>query len=125
VSLVLDAGALVGIDRRDRIVLGLLRLAEREKRPLVTSAAVVAQVWRNGSRQANLARTLAGVRIEALSSDIGWQLGVLLGRCGGADVVDAHIASLAAPGDVVLTSDPGDLDRLLGARGVVAEVHRI
>lgn len=121
-SLVLDAGALIGVDRRSRSVLGLLRLAERRNRPLVTSAAVVAQVWRDGARQANLARVLAGCRVASLSPQVGRQLGALLAQAGSADVVDAHVALLAAPGDAILTSDPDDLTLLVGARGVEIEV---
>lgn len=124
-SLVLDAGALIAVDRRDRSILALLRIAERRNEPLITSAAVVAQVWRDGSRQANLARLLAGVRVAALRPEDGRRLGVLLGRCGAADVVDAHIASLATAGDVLLTSDSHDLRPLLAAIGVDATIHEV
>ena len=120
-SIVLDVGALIGVDRRSRAVLALLRIAEQENEPLLTSAAVVAQVWRDGSRQANLARLLSGVRVTALSPEAGRQLG----SCQSADVVDAHIASLATTGDVLLTSDPLDLRRLLVARGVEATIHEV
>ena len=52
-ALVLDAGGLIAIDRLDRAVGAMLRVAQQEKLPVRTSAAVVAQVWRNGSLQAN------------------------------------------------------------------------
>lgn len=124
-TVVLDADALVAVDRRDRLVGSILLLARKQRRPLVTSAAVVAQVWRDGARQANLARLLAGTRIEALDPDDGRRLGVLLGDSGSGDVVDAHVASLAAEGDVILTSDADDLMRLVNARGIEAHVRRI
>ncbi len=121
----LDAGALVAVDRRDRTVGALLRVAQQERMPLLTSAAAVAQVWRDGSRQANLARVLAGVRTDGLSPEVGKQIGGLLGRSRTHDVVDAHVASLASSGDLILTSDPDDLEHLLASRGVDAEVRRV
>jgi hypothetical protein len=123
VKAVLDAGALVAVDRRDRVVGAQLRVLQRQGTPLRASAAVVGQVWRDGRKQANLARVLAGVGIEPLGKDDGKRIGELLGRAGSADVVDAHVALLVAPHDVVLTSDPGDIRSLLQARGVPARVQ--
>ena len=122
---VLDAGALVAIDRRDREVGAQLRLLQQQGTPLRTSAAAVGQVWRDGRRQANLARVLAGVGTEALSKDDGKRIGELLARAGSADVIDAHVALLVAPSDIVLTSDPGDIRALLQARGVSAHVQLV
>jgi hypothetical protein len=122
VKAVLDAGALVAIDRRDRAVGAQLRVLQQQRVPLRTSAAVVGQVWRDGRKQANLARVLAGTGIEPLGQDDGRRIGELLARAGSADVVDAHVALLAAPTDVVLTSDPDDIRALLAARGVPARV---
>ena len=44
--------------------------------------------------------------------------GELLATARTADVIDALLAQLASTGDQILTSDPGDLARLLDARGV-------
>jgi hypothetical protein len=125
VSLVLDAGALLAIDRRDRWVGAMLRVAQQERIPVRTSPAVVAQVWRQGARQAQLARVLAGVAVPPLDLDTGKRLGALLGTTGSSDVVDAHVASLARAGDQVLTSDPDDLRNLLDALSVKADLIRI
>jgi len=125
VKAVLDAGALVGVDRRDRMVGAQLRVLQRQGTPLRTSAAVVGQVWRDGRKQANLARILAGVGIEPLGKDDGKRIGEILGRAGSADVVDAHVALLVAPSDVVLTSDPGDIRALVQARGISARVQPV
>lgn len=97
----------------------MLRSAERWSVTLVTSAAVVAQVWRGGSRQANLARSLQGVHIAPLDAMIGRRVGELLARSGTSDVVDAHLALLVNAGDTVLTSDEPDIKQLLTARGLV------
>ena len=122
---VLDAGALVAIDRRNRGVGAQLRVLQQRGTPLRVSAAVVGQVWRDGRRQANLARVLAGVGTEALSKDDGKRIGELLARAGSADVIDAHVALLVAPSDIVLISDPGDIRALLQARGVSAHVQLV
>jgi hypothetical protein len=125
VKAILDAGALVAVDRRDRVVGAQLRVLQRQGTPLRTSAAVVGQVWRDGRTQVNLARVLAGVGIEALGTADGKRIGELLGQAGSADVVDAHVALLVSPADVVLTSDPGDIRTLVEARGVAARVQRV
>ncbi len=122
---VLDAGALVAVDRRDRVIGAQLRVLQQQGTPLRASASVVGQVWRDARRQANLARVLAGVGIEPLSAGDGTRIGELLGQTGSADIVDAHVALLAAPADLVLTSDPGDIRVLLQARGVPARVQAV
>lgn len=121
----LDAGALIAVDQRDRSVGAMLRVAQRERMPVRTSAAVVAQVWRNGARQANLARTLSGVDTVGLGSLAGRRIGELLARSRTSDVVGAHVALIAAAGDTVLSSDVTDLRRLLNARQVKAHIHRV
>lgn len=119
---VLDAGALVAIDRGDRRVAAMLRVLEQRKMPLATSAAVVAQVWRNGAKQALLAKVLQGVLVRALAPGDDRPIGELLAATRTNDVVDGHVALLTGNGDVVLTSDPGDLRKLLEARRVDATV---
>jgi hypothetical protein len=122
--MVLDAGALIGIDRSDRRIAGLIALGRRAGADLVTMAPVAAQVWRDGARQANLARALAMIDVAAMDLADARSAGELLRAVGGSDVVDASLALLARPGDQVLTSDPGDLDTLLKARPVAVAVVR-
>lgn len=120
-SLVLDAGALVAIERADRCVLALLKREVLAGRAPLTHGGVVGQVWRNGSgRQANLARLLRGVEVRALDGALGRRAGELLGIAGEADVIDA--ALLALDGDMILTSDPGDLAALVAAAGTHADI---
>lgn len=112
---VLDAGALIAYERGSRRVRALVRLAEAGDAGLRTSAAVVAQVWRDGARQARLARLLgAGVVQEvALDAVAARRVGEICGRRGGTDVVDGHVVVLAGrSGRRVLTSDPDDLAAL-------------
>lgn len=123
--LVLDAGALIGIDRDDRRVAGLVELGRRQGATLVTTAPVVGQAWRDGARQVRLARLLPMVETLAVDLEAARAAGELLASSGTADVVDALLARLARPGDQVLTSDPADLTGLLDARGVAAPVVRV
>jgi hypothetical protein len=125
VTLILDAGALIAIDHNEIVVRRQLNEATRRAVEVVTSAAVVAQVWRNGSRQALLARLLRGFDIQTLGPAAGRRIGELLALSRTVDVVDAHLALLVRDGDVVLTSDPGDIGRLLGSLGVVASVIKV
>ena len=122
---VLDAGALVAVDRRDRKIGAQLRVLQQQGTPIRVSSAVVGQAWRDGRKQANLARVLAGVGLVPVSGDDGKRIGELLARAGSAAVVDAHVALMAAPADVILTSDPGDIRTLLRARGVSARVQAV
>jgi uncharacterized protein YaiI (UPF0178 family) len=48
-----------------------------------------------------------------------------LGRCGNADVIDAALVLLAADGDLIVTSDTGDLDALATAAGTHLELIHV
>ncbi|MHB8262664.1 MAG: twitching motility protein PilT [Acidimicrobiales bacterium] len=109
-SLVLDAGALIALDRNDRAMWVRLKAARSAGEPPRTHGGVVGQVWRGtGSRQARLAQALAGLDVRPLSDTLGHQAGALLGIVGQVDVIDAAIVLIAEDGDMILTSDPGDL----------------
>jgi len=124
-ALVLDAGALVAIDRNDRYVHKQLMDAELTGDELRTNAMVVAQVWRDSKgRQANLAKVLRTVQVYSVSKDDGRKAGELLAAAGLWDAIDATVALLAGPGDRILTSDPDDLERLCGVAGNRAFVIR-
>ena len=119
---VLDAGALVAVDKRDRVVGAMLRVLHRDGVPVVTSGGVVAQVWRDGSRQANLARILTGVVVDPLDDVVARRVGELLRQNRSDDPVDAHVALLVHPDDQVITSDEPDLKALLCTRNVRARI---
>jgi uncharacterized protein YaiI (UPF0178 family) len=85
----------------------------------------IAQVWRGVPRQANLARLLRGIEVRALNHAAARRVGELLGVTRTHDVVDAHVALLAHSEDTLLTSDPGELSRLLDARAVAPLLVRV
>ncbi|MCY4639455.1 MAG: twitching motility protein PilT [Chloroflexi bacterium] len=117
-ALVLDAGAFVAVDRGERAMIARLRAAERHGIGLRTSAIVVAQVWLDpAGRQALLARLLGAVDVRPVDDRLARDAGVLLGRAGTADPIDATAVLVAEAGDRILTSDPGDLRRLADTAG--------
>lgn len=112
---ILDAGALIAHERRDPKVAALMEVAAAHRIEMVLPSTVLAQVWRDGRRQALLARALRnpGIVEAPLDHDDARRTGELLRASSTADVVDAHVAVLAgrlqAP---VITSDPGDIAKL-------------
>ena len=124
--LVLDAGALVAVERLDREVIALIKRERLAGRAPVTHGGIVGQVWRGGAgRQATLAKLLPGLEIVAIGVDLGRRAGVLLGRTKTSDVLDAAVALLATDGDEILTSDPKDLRPLVKATGAHVDVIRV
>ena len=122
-TLVLDAGALVAIARGERDVMALLKQELVARRVPLTHGGVVGQVWRGGSgRQARLAHALPALRVAALDDELGRRAGILLGRAGRADVIDAALVLLASDGDSILTSDAGDVVPLAERAGLHVDV---
>jgi hypothetical protein len=65
------------------------------------------------------------IHIKPTTTTDAQSAGLLLGRAGTSDVVNALLANQVVPGDQVLTSDPGDLAQLLDVRQVSAKVVNI
>jgi len=117
-ALILDAGALIAVDRGDRAVIARLRAAKEHALDLRTTAIVVGQVWRDPlGRQASLAQLLRRVDVRPVDERLGRASGVLVGRAGTSDPIDATVVLIAEPGDRILTSDPDDLRLLAAAAG--------
>jgi hypothetical protein len=123
-ALILGAGALVALERGDRKMHKKIQDALRVGNPVRTNANVLAQVWRNGARQARLSKALRQVTVEPITQEDGYRAGELLGSTRTKDVVDATVALLAKSGDRVYTSDLGDLGQLCEATGFKAVVIR-
>lgn len=108
-----DSGALIAAERDDRRMWALhRRTLERGVAPTVP-AAVLGQAWRGGP-QPQLSRLLVGCLVEELSGQRAAQAGTLLGAAAGSsDVIDASVVVGALErGDVVFSSDRGDLEVL-------------
>jgi hypothetical protein len=112
---VLDAGAFIAFEKNDRKVRTLVELALAHGGSLFTTGAVVAQVWRDGRKQARLARLLGAdvVRVQPLDRAEAQATGAICGQTGTHDIVDASVVLLARRHRaVIVTSHPNDLKRL-------------
>jgi hypothetical protein len=117
-ALVLDAGAFIAVDRNDRAMVARLRAAHRLHVELRTAAIVLGQVWRDpAGRQASLGRLLRAVDVRIVDEEMGRAAGVLVGRAGTSEPIDATVVIVADDGDRILTSDPNDIGLLLQAAG--------
>jgi len=124
VSLVLDAGALIALERGERASWVRLKAAHGRGEVPLTNAAVLGQVWRGGPRQARLSQALAGMDVRALDEVMGRAAGELLGAARRSDLIDASIVIMAVDGDDIVTSDPDDLRALAAASGRHVELVR-
>lgn len=113
--LTLDAGALIAFERRDRRMEVIVHTARTRGDRLAVPAGVLAQVWRDGRTQAELAMLLRlpfvdVVPLTAVDAKLAGQACALAGT---ADIVDASVVVVAGrQGGHVVTSDPDDLRRL-------------
>ncbi|HEX3692422.1 MAG TPA: hypothetical protein VHU13_03675 [Solirubrobacteraceae bacterium] len=124
-ALVFDSGALIALERGDRAIAAALVVAVADGLEAATSSACVAEVWRQPARQARLTRALAGFVEHGLDPNRARACGTLIAAAGDSDLADAAICQLAGEGDVVLTSDPVDIARLLKAGRVAASVRHV
>jgi hypothetical protein len=116
--LVLDAGALLALARGDGATRATVKRALRQGYEVVVPTPVVTQVQRGGWDRASMARALKAVdSFVETSLETSMRAGVLLGRTGLADAVDAIVAAEAMTGacTTVVTIDPDDIGRLVEA----------
>lgn len=116
-TVVLDSGALVALERNERAMWIRLKAAHLAGDLPVTHAGVIGQVWRGGPRQARLSQALAGIDVRPLDEALGRAAGQLLGAAGLVDVVDAAVVLLAQDGDEIVTMDHDDLAQLAASAG--------
>ena len=125
-TLVLDAGAFIAVERGDPGMLALLKRELEAGEPPRTHGGVVVDFWRGGSgRQVGIARR----RMRSRSSPSTWSL-------EGAPVFSSRhreretsstpaVVLLARDGDGNLTSDPDDLIPLALAAGTDIEIFNV
>lgn len=115
-GLTLDAGALIALEHKDARMNALLERTLAHPEAIIhIPAGVLAQAFRNGSKQARLMRLLRGsyTRIVALDEEMAHAVGVLLGLRKASDVVDASVVITARLyRQPVITGDCEDLRRL-------------
>lgn len=110
--MILDAGPLIADGERVNSRLwSLIKRAVERGDEIHTTHPVLAQVWRDPARQANLGRAAKHFEVHAL--DNAGPVGRRLSSSGSSDVVDAHLAVVAESlGTFILTTDVDDMTRL-------------
>ncbi|MEW5852231.1 MAG: PIN domain-containing protein [Myxococcota bacterium] len=110
-GLTFDTGALIALERRQPRMSKVVARAWEARVRITVPTAVVAEWWRSPNAVAT--RLLAAVDIEPLDEALALRVGEALGAVAGASVVDTIVmASAARRGDIVYTSDIGDLQKL-------------
>jgi len=106
---VLDAGALIAVDRADRRVIQLVELALDVHVP----AGALAQAWRNPPGSACTRRVIGWCRDPPLDAVSARAAGQLCAATSTSDVIDASVVLVArVVNGVTVTSDSDDLRRL-------------
>ncbi|MGH3199688.1 MAG: type II toxin-antitoxin system VapC family toxin [Streptosporangiaceae bacterium] len=114
-----------------------LKVAYQEGHRVVTSAAILAEILRGGSRDAAVHQVLARVGVEPVSEAIGQRAGHLIGAAGmsSGQAVDAMVAATAieaaeqaeaadrAASVLIVTSDLPHLTKLVAGRTGIAVTH--
>ena len=122
-----DTGALIAGDRNDRRMWALhIGFIAEEVVPTVP-APVVAEAWRGGSRQASLARLLAGCDVGEMTATRARHVGELAGRADHEDVVDVAVVEGAIRRDdhVIVTSNESHIRKIVNATGKRIRIETI
>lgn len=105
-----DTGFLIGLERAKPRAVALLAAARRRSLLVSIPAVVVAEWWRGARDQMKILRL---IEVEAMTERLAKSAGEAIAAVSRATVVDAIVmASAAARGSVVYTSDYEDLVRL-------------
>ena len=124
-TLILDSGAFIAIERNDRAMWRRLKTALLQQDVPVSHGGVVGQVWRGRARQARLIMALAGADVRPLTDSLGRAAGALLARTRKADVIDAALVLIAGDDDQIVTSDSDDIAPLARLSGRRVEIIRV
>jgi predicted nucleic acid-binding protein len=121
----------------DRAMFVRLKVAYEDGHRVLTTAAILAEILRGTSRDAEVRRVLARVAVEPVTETIGQRAGHLIGAAGMStqQAVDAMVAATAIeqaeqaeaadrlPSVLIVTSDLPDLTRLVAGHPGVAVAH--
>jgi predicted nucleic acid-binding protein len=119
----LDTGALIALERRKQRAVALLRVAREDGAAVTVPVNVVAEWWRERTRLREA--ILEAVAVEPMDEGLAKGVGETLATVPEATLVDATVmVSAARRGDIVLTADMEDLNRL-AARFPAVRVLRV
>jgi predicted nucleic acid-binding protein len=123
--LILDTGGILALVRLDLVARAALERAVREGYVVVIPTPVLAQVHRGGHDLAHVDRVVNMVdALPPTSALVARRAGELQAKAGTSDAIDAIVAAeaLESVPSLILTSDPGDLERLLEGEPEAARV---
>ena len=110
-TITFDTGALIALERRSRRMSAIVASARLRREQIVVPQVVLAEWWRGRSDWRE--RILAMLVVEPFTNECAKAAGEAIAEVEGATAIDAIVmASAARRGDVVFTSDAGDLERL-------------
>ncbi len=110
-GLTFDTGALISLERRRARMARVFTTAVAEGFIITVPSVVISEWWRSRSDAREI--ILRGLRLEPVDAELAKLAGIAIAAVKGATVVDALVmASAARRGDIVYTSDVGDLQRL-------------
>jgi predicted nucleic acid-binding protein len=111
IGLTFDTGALIALERRKRRMKEVVERALAKDQPITVPADVVGEWWRGRTDLRDA--ILDCVDVEPLTEPLAKLAGEALAAVPGATLVDAIVmASAALRGDIVYSSDAGDLEKL-------------
>lgn len=124
-GLTYDSGALIAAERDNRLMWALHRAALARGVKVTVPAGALGEAWRGGP-QARLSMLLKGCVVEALTEPQAREVGVLIGRSGMADTVDAAVAEGALRRrDAVVTSNRSGIERLMASVAPPMPIHEV
>ena len=110
-TITLDTGALIALERRRQRMTDVIARARAREDTIIVPQVVLTEWWRGRSDWR--LKILAMVIVEPLTDARAKLAGEPLAHVPGSSAIDALVmASAASRGDAVFTSDPDDLERL-------------
>jgi predicted nucleic acid-binding protein len=131
-GLTFDTGALLALEQRRANIRKVVETATADDVPITVPVAVLAEWWRGRSKLRE--EILRAVRIDPLTDRLAKVAGEALATLSGesssgipnALTIDAIVvASAAARGDIIYTSDPEDLLRLCTFFTTVRRIEKV
>lgn len=111
-GLTLDTGALIALERGNRVAAALVQRAIAAKADIALPTTVIAQAIRDPAKQValNVLMRASVTDIVDLDHPTAVAVGRMLATSGTSDITDAHVAiSATSRNHAIATSDPGDL----------------
>jgi len=114
-GITLDTGALIALERGDRLMAALLQRAIAANIDIALPTTVIAQAIRDPAKQVALTTLMRASITDIVDLDrpTAMAIGRMLAMSRTSDITDAHVAITATTRrHIVATSDPGDLAAL-------------